>query len=69
MELNGLSSGCYFVFGIFALVGLANLMDLGFRRMAESKAQRAEAARYSKWGLPSTRQPEEIPKDDHLWHF
>lgn len=54
--------------GVGFLVGLANLIDFGFRTMAENKAKRAEAARFAKWGLPASPTPAE-PHDDHLWHF
>lgn len=56
------------LFGVGFVVGLANLIDFGFRTMAENKAKRAEAARCAKWGLPA-RPPTPETIDDHLWHF
>jgi len=57
------------VFGIMAVIGLANLLDYQMRTMAEKKAQRAEAARVRRWGLPAPIRPEPPRNDEHLWHF
>jgi hypothetical protein len=69
MDLTGLNTTLCTVVGVMALIGAANLMDCGFRTMAEKKARRAEMARLVKWGLPSPRSPEEPKRDEHLWHF
>jgi len=69
MELNQFGSGVSVVFGIFVAIGLAGLLDFYFRGMAESKARRAELARYLKWGMPPAPQADPPKTDDHLWHF
>lgn len=69
MDLNALPGAIGMFVGILALVGLANLLDFGLRNLAEEKAQRAEAIRLRKWGLPAPMRPEEPKNDEHLWHF
>jgi hypothetical protein len=69
MELNGLLPAMATVFGIFLLIGVANLVDYSFQTMAENRAARAERARFLKWGLPAPARPEHPRNDDHLWHF
>ena len=69
MDINGLNAALGMVIGVFALIGCANLVDFSFQRMAEDKAQRAEVARFRKWGLPAPKVVEPPKNDDHLWHF
>jgi hypothetical protein len=68
MDSNSLNSGVYLVVGIMCLVGIANLVDFGFRTMAQNKANRAEWSRYLRWGLPAPARPDE-PTDERLWHL
>lgn len=68
MDLNALNSALTMVIGVLALVAAANLVDFGLRLTSEHKAERAERARFLRWGLPAAPvHPEK--RDEHLWHF
>ena len=69
MDVNGFTAAFAMVFGIMGLIAVANLVDFGFRTMAENKATRAEHSRFQRWGLPAPTRPEEPQRDEHLWHL
>jgi hypothetical protein len=69
MDISSFSSALGMIVGVMAIIGFAGLIDFGFRNMAESRAQKAELARFRKWRLPAPVRPEEPVRDEHLWHF
>jgi hypothetical protein len=68
MDTSGVGSAVGLLVLVMALVAFANLIDFGFRTMAQEKAQRAEAKRFAQWGLPAPK-PAEPPRDERVWHF
>ncbi len=54
MDMQSMSAALTLVVGVFALIGIANLVDYKFRVMAANKARTAEEERMRRWDLPPT---------------
>lgn len=68
MDINTVGPAVGMLVMVMGLIVIANLLDFGLRTMAREKAERAEARRVAKWGLPAPKSPPP-PKQEGVWHF